>query len=286
MEQSLRKIGDLTAIQTVQPVSGGEISQAYYVKTEQQAYFIKTNQGVTGNFFKVEADGLERIRATGTIAVPEVYYYDETIDNQEMVLILEWIQGETSATTAQQLGKQIAALHLAPAAPHYGMEHPTFVGELIQPNKWYDNWINYFHEQRLLPQLDLAIQQKRMPHARRAKLETLLNRLDRYLPSHPRVSLLHGDLWGGNWLAGPHGKPYVIDPSVVYGDHLFELAFTELFHRFPDDFYSHYQTLLPIADYYQEVKPIYQLFYLLVHLNIFGEGYGSSVDQILKKYAG
>ncbi|WP_130859307.1 fructosamine kinase family protein [Gracilibacillus phocaeensis] len=284
MEEKLRQLGDDTSIRKIQPVSGGDINQAYYVATEKQDYFIKANRKVSSNFFQIEADGLERIRATQTIAVPDVYYYDQKTTDEDMVLIMEWIDGEKTTATSQQLGEQLAAMHLAKNTAQYGYNQPTFVGELTQLNQWYDNWVDYYREKRLLPQMELAIQQNRMPQARRSRLTSLIEHLEKYLPSKPRTSLLHGDLWGGNWLTGPHGRPYIIDPSVVYGDHLFELSFTELFGGFPADFYHHYQDIFPLADYYQEVKPLYQLFYLLVHLNIFGEGYGASVDRILKHY--
>lgn len=94
MEEKLKQIGDNTSIQTMTPISGGDINQAYYIKTEKQEYFVKANRNTADDFFQVEADGLERIRSTQAIAVPEVYYYDKSSSNKEMVLIMEWIQGE------------------------------------------------------------------------------------------------------------------------------------------------------------------------------------------------
>ncbi|MEK4301251.1 fructosamine kinase family protein [Oceanobacillus sp. FSL W8-0428] len=284
MEEKLKQIGDNTSIQTMTPISGGDINQAYYIKTEKQEYFVKANRNTADDFFQVEADGLERIRSTQAIAVPEVYYYDKSSSNKEMVLIMEWIQGEKTATTEQQLGEQLASMHLTDRSAQYGLGKPTYIGKLPQTNGWYSDWVEYFRDHRLQLQLDLSVQFNRMNQKRRLKLETLIRDLDKYLPNQPRVSLLHGDLWGGNWITGQAGKPYLIDPSVLYGDHLFELAFTELFGGFSEVFYSKYKEILSLEDYYEEVKPIYQLFYLLVHLNMFGEAYGAVVDRILKKY--
>ncbi|MGP4039508.1 fructosamine kinase family protein [Gracilibacillus sp. D59] len=284
MHTKLRLIGDDSPIQLVEPIAGGDINQAYYVQTAKKNYFIKTNQSVPSEFFKIEADGLERIRATNTIAVPQVYHYDIANGNEEIALIMEWVDGSKKASTGRILGENLAALHLADAGSSYGLDQTTFVGELTQENVWYDNWVDYYREKRLRPQMELAIKKGRMNGKRRERTESLLAHLDQYIPKVPRVSLLHGDLWGGNWLAGENGEPYLIDPSVVYGDHLFEIAFTELFGGFPADFYQSYQAAYPLEDYYQDVKPIYQLFYLLVHLNIFGEGYGGSVDRIITRY--
>ncbi|MFD1065305.1 fructosamine kinase family protein [Oceanobacillus locisalsi] len=284
IEEKLKQIGDNTSIQTKTPVSGGDINRAYYVKTEKQAYFIKANQQAENGFFQVEVNGLERIRSTQTIAVPEVYHFDQSSEDQEMMLIMEWVQGEKTATTDRQLGEQLAAMHADGGFNQYGLDQSTYVGKLHQPNGWYNSWVDYFRECRLQRQFDLAMQFNRMNQNRRMKLQDLMDNLDKYLPRQPQVSLLHGDLWGGNWIAGQAGKPYLIDPSVLYGDHLFELAFTEVFGGFSNTFYSQYQNVFPLEDYYEEVKPVYQLFYLLVHLNMFGEAYGGSVDRILKRY--
>lgn len=177
-------------------------------------------------------------------------------------------------------------MHLTDRSAQYGLGKPTYIGKLPQTNGWYSDWVEYFRDHRLQLQLDLSVQFNRMNQKRRLKLETLIRDLDKYLPNQPRVSLLHGDLWGGNWITGQAGKPYLIDPSVLYGDHLFELAFTELFGGFSEVFYSKYKEILSLEDYYEEVKPIYQLFYLLVHLNMFGEAYGAVVDRILKNISG
>lgn len=284
LEEKLKQIGDNSTIETMTPVSGGDINRAYYVKTKKQEYFIKTNNHANSDFFQVEVNGLERIRSTQTIAVPEVYYFDNSTGNQEMMLIMEWIDVEETAATEQQLAEQLASMHTVGGASAYGLDQSTYVGELTQSNGWHKNWADYYRECRLQPQLDMALECNRMNQKRRLKLETLIRDIDKYLPSEPMVSLLHGDLWGGNWITGHAGKPYLIDPSVLYGDHLFELAFTELFGGFSSTFYSQYQEVLPLADYYQDVKPIYQLFYLLVHLNMFGEVYGGSVDHILTRY--
>ncbi|PWU67034.1 fructosamine kinase family protein [Gracilibacillus dipsosauri] len=284
MQEKLRQIGDKSEVKEFRSVAGGDINNAYYVKTEKNKYFIKTNEKVPSDFFQLEAKGLEAIRQTNTINVPKVYHYDIATNNEEIMLIMEWIAGDKRQANGNLLGENLASMHLAEAGPQYGLDIPTFVGDLVQENSWYDSWVEYYQKQRLQTQLELGIQRDSMPQMRRSRLETLIDKLDNYIPKRPKVSLLHGDLWGGNWLAGPRGIPYLIDPSILYGDHAFEIAFTELFGGFPTSFYQSYQAIFPLPDYYEDIKPIYQLFYLLVHLNIFGEGYGGAVDRILNQY--
>ncbi|MGP4076433.1 fructosamine kinase family protein [Halobacillus sp. K22] len=283
IRNALASIGDQSPIEAMKQVSGGDINQSYYIKTNKQSYFIKGNEGVPSHFFKVEADGLERIQKTNTINVPHVHYYDEPANGEKGVIVMDWIQ-QGGKASPEELGRNLALMHKQ-TADRYGLGHSTFVGELDQPNDWKTSWLDYYRDYRLKPQLHLAINNGRASAQRRSKLEALLGKLEQWIPENPEASLLHGDLWGGNWMADAEGRPYLIDPSVLYGDHAFELAFTELFGGFPSSFYKAYENTFPLPANYEEIKPLYQLFYLLVHLNMFGEGYGGSVDRILRQYA-
>ncbi|SDK16703.1 fructosamine kinase family protein [Sediminibacillus albus] len=284
IKDRLEAIGDTSAIDRLRQTAGGDINQAFYVESKNRQYFIKGNQDIPSHFFKAEARGLDIIRDTQAIAVPEVLYYDEPSGAEKGLIIMEWINGKVTETTIERLGRNLAFMHSNHNNRH-GFEEDTFIGTLPQPNGFFDNWITYYRDQRLLPQFETAAAKGRMPVIRRKQMESLLNSIDSWFNGEVPASLLHGDLWGGNWLAGPDGEPYLIDPSVFYGDRAFELAFTELFGGFPNDFYHAYQEISPLPYYYQDIKPLYQLYYLLVHLNIFGEAYGSSVDRILNRYA-
>ncbi|WP_101842324.1 fructosamine kinase family protein [Halobacillus sp. Marseille-P3879] len=285
IKRVLQQINDQSGIQEIKSVSGGDINEAFYVKTEEQTYFMKGNQNVPSHFFKAEASGLEAIRHTQTVSVPEVYYYDEPDENEIGMMALEWIEASSTYDSSEKLGEKLALMHKQ-TADHYGFGEPTFVGELDQPNEWKDSWVEYYRDNRLHHQYLIGKENGRINGKRQKRMETLLTHLDKFVPAEPSASLLHGDLWGGNYLTSKEGEPFLIDPSIVYGDPQFEIAFTELFGGFAPSFYSSYQQVSPLYSEYKEVKPLYQLFYLLVHLNIFGEMYGSSVDRILKKYIG
>lgn len=272
-----------TEVEQIQSISGGSINDAYYVLTRDGEYFVKTNKGVPSHFFRVEAKGLKEIEASETIKVPHVHYYNEPENQKTGILILDWVEGQKAPHTDEELGHNLAKMHRT-YHTHFGYGEDTFIGELPQPNGWFDSWMTYYRERRLYPQYEMALERGRVTGTRKKRMEQLLDQLDRWIPDSPRPSLLHGDLWGGNWIVGPGGAPYLIDPSILYGDHLFEMAFTELFGGFSHTFYRAYAEVFPLPDYYNDVKPLYQLYYLLVHLNLFGEGYGRSVDRILLKY--
>ncbi|RWZ58910.1 fructosamine kinase [Halobacillus fulvus] len=280
--EGIKKSGDTSPIDEIRGVGGGDINHAFYAKTKEKAYFVKVNKRVPPHFFESEAENLKLIRETGAIAVPDVHYYDRPQNLEPAAMVMEWIE-HGSGNASAELGERIAQMHRH-TSEHYGLMRPTFVGALDQPNEWRDSWVEYYGQFRLKPQLEYAIQKNRVTSNRRSRLELFIEKLDEWIPSSPPASLLHGDLWGGNWMTGQDNQPYIIDPSCLYGDPAFEIAFTELFGGFSPAFYEAYAKTTPLPEDYEDRKPVYQLFYLLVHLNMFGESYGGSVDQILKRY--
>jgi len=283
IKKALLQAGDDSNIKTTKHAAGGSINESCFVETDNRKYFIKFHPEAPDRFFELEARGLELIRETNSIAVPEVFTY--TDESNSAYLVMEWIDGAPSADTDRILGDRIAAMHQTFGEKH-GFDDDTFIGSLPQTNGLFSSWLEYYRDQRLAAQLRMGIDKGRMTGKRRGRMETLLEDLGKWIPDDAAPSYLHGDLWGGNWLAGPGGEPYVIDPSFLYGDRHFELAFTEVFGGYSSDFYRAYQEQFPLSPDYEDIKPLYQLYYLLVHLNMFGEAYGRSVDTILKRYAG
>ncbi|MGM8215527.1 fructosamine kinase family protein [Bacillaceae bacterium W0354] len=283
IQLALSQINNKEPILEIKLVRGGSINDSYYVKTTNREYFIKTHPNAPHEFFQMEVKGLEKIRETHTIAVPEVYAYSDNIG--EAFLLLEWVKGEENNDTEQRLGENIARLHQNYNDQH-GFDHRSYTGLIPLNNGLYESWVDYYGNRRLKGQLDIGIENGRITNKRRDRLEKLMSNLKRFVPDQIKASYLHGDLWSGNWLPGEKGEPYVVDPSFLYGDRHFDLAFTELFGGFSKQFYEAYHEQYPIEQDYDDIKEIYQLYYLLVHLNIFGESYGESVDIILNKYIG
>lgn len=276
-EQLLQNMNISLSITAITPISGGQINDAYKLSTTAGNYFLKYNPHVSADFFAFERDGLDRIKATDTIKVPGVYGITDD------ALLLEWIDSGHHPQSSRQLGEQLAALHLI-QQPQYGLDRDGYIGELLQPNTLTSNWLDYYKNNRLMTQRQLGIKRQHLSGIRLKRLDDCLMRLDQYIDAFPGASLLHGDLWYGNYLTTPAG-PALVDPAVVCGDRDFELSFTELFGGFDQNFYQAYDSVLPRGDAYTDKKPLYQLYYLLVHLNIFGESYGAEVDRILKRYA-
>lgn len=264
-------------------VSGGDISQAYLIETESERFFCKMHQSKNAfEMFQAEKEGLKTLKVSNTIGVPQVLTCNRT-DNGAL-FILEYIVRKTPNTVDfKNLGFQLAALHKMGDAKTFGFEHDNFIGSLPQSNNKHDNWVDFYVQERLQPQLIMALDSGRLNTAEVPAESKLLGRCNSLFPNI-KPSLLHGDLWSGNFLIATNGQPYLIDPAVYAGHHEVDLAMSRLFGGFGDRFYSAYHEIIPKETGERERCEIYQLYYLLVHLNLFGTSYKSSVNHILQRY--
>lgn len=278
---ALRSAGDQTPVRAVRAMGGGCINHARRVETERGVYLLKTNPSAPAGMFAAEARGLALLRAVGAVRVPQVLAQDEGM------ILLEFIDGGGSRAWDQAaLGEALAALHRAPTpSPAYGLDHDNFIGPTPQPNGWQSDWVAFFRERRLRPQVELAARGGRLPLPRRRGLERVMERLEELLGGvERRPSLLHGDLWAGNVLAAEGGAPALIDPAIYYGDREAEIAYTQLFGGFSTAFYRAYQAAWPLDPGFDRRRGVYNLYHLLNHLNLFGEGYGEEVDAVIEMY--
>lgn len=286
ISDTLEAAGDPSSIRSAQRVAGGDINEAARVETERDAYFVKWNRNPLPDLFQVEAQGLELLAQPNVIRVPGVYGHSEPADGRPAFIVLEWVEqdGAGRSAAAETLGRQLAALHRE-TAPEFGLDHDNYIGSLPQPNAPMPSWIDFYRERRLGFQRQLAREKGRMPSQRDRRLGQVMEHLDRWIDdADVQPSLIHGDLWGGNYLIDTQSRPVLIDPAVYYGHREIELAFTELFGGFPAGFYDAYDEAYPLSPGYEERRPLYQLYHLLTHLNLFGESYGGSVDRILHRY--
>lgn len=229
--------------------------------------------------FEAEVDGLEALRATNTIRVPDVLACD--IANGESYIALERLSLERPTTgTERRLGQQLAALHRH-TEDRFGWFRDNTIGLTPQINDWCTGWIEFFRKRRLGYQAKLAC-----ANGYSRDVEALLTQLSDRLPAlfkgyEPVASLLHGDLWAGNW-GSVNGQPVVFDPAVYYGDRETDIAMTRLFGGFGKTFYSAYEESWPLASGHEQRLKLYQLYHVLNHLNLFGTGYLSRATSLLR----
>lgn len=252
------------------PVGGGDISAAWRLDTDGGELFLKTGPASSIEMFAAEAEGLAEIASAKAVRVPEVFVIGQIEDTA--FLALEWLSFErTSAKSERLLGEQLAEMHRT-VKDRFGWHRDNTIGLTPQFNDWSADWVEFFREHRLGYQLQLAAENG-FTGELQDQGARLLRRLPLFFDAYkPIPSLLHGDLWGGNW-GSSDGVPVIFDPAVYYGDRETDLAMTKLFGGFGTAFYNTYESTWPLEPGSPERQNLYQLYHVLNHLNLFGSGY-------------
>ncbi|MEQ8821935.1 MAG: fructosamine kinase family protein [Sumerlaeia bacterium] len=281
--------GERSRIASSGSVGGGCINAAQVVTLEDgRRYFLKSNADPLPELFAREADGLRALAAPGAIRVPRVIGHGGGEGGAPPFLLTEAIlSGPQPKGFMHEFGAQLARLHQATRQDRCGFDHDNYIGSTPQPNGWMDDWVAFWAERRLGFQLDLTEKNHRSSPEMRRLGQSLLHRLPDLIgePVEP-ACLLHGDLWGGNYLCSDRGEPVLIDPAAYYGRREADLAMTLLFGGFTNAFYGGYESVWPLAPGSKTRLEIYKLYHLLNHLNIFGGGYMGGCLEILRRYGG
>lgn len=281
LKNSLHSILDSEIIR-FSPVSGGDISKAYVIYTKSDRFFCKYHLGGDAyHMFVAEKEGLEAISATNAIYAPHVVAVEHS--TKGAFLLMEYIESKSPSPKEMALfGCQLAEMHQITSGD-FGWPTDNFIGSLLQSNAKNEDWSHFYVEERILPQLNRAVKQKMMSLEEVPSREELIKGIDTYCgPNKP--SLIHGDLWGGNYLISAKGQPCLIDPSVSFADPHMDIAMSRLFGGFNTSFYQGYSEVAHATLPNDAQTDLYQLYYLLVHLNLFGRSYYQSVRQILQTY--
>jgi protein-ribulosamine 3-kinase len=252
-----------------QRVSGGGcINQSYVLESKNgQRYFVKLNRREYADMFVAEAEGLAEIVASATVRVPAPLCWGESAGHA--YLVLEYLDLRGSADGAR-LGEQLVAMHRVQGA-YFGWHRDNTIGTTPQHNRARSDWLEFWRDQRLGFQLELAARNG-YGGVLQSQGETLLTVLADFFDGYsPQPSLLHGDLWSGNQANA--GCPVLFDPAVYYGDREIDIAMSELFGGFPPAFYQAYQSAWPLDPGYKTRKTLYNLYHILNHLNLFGGAY-------------
>jgi fructosamine-3-kinase len=253
-------------------VHGGSINECYRWESSAGPLFVKVAAARGGPMFAAEAAGLEELRSANAVRVPRVLGSGQ--NESSAWLVLEWIPfGRSSTAVEARLGEQLALQHRRTARA-FGWSRANTIGSTPQVNTWTANWVEFFREHRLRYQLDLAVRGGHGGYRLRVSGERLLNQLGAFFTDYrPIPSLVHGDLWGGNWAADAAGCPVIFDPAVYYADREVDLAMTRLFGGFGAAFYAAYEATWPLDPGARERVDLYNAYHVLNHLNLFGDGY-------------
>ncbi len=243
------------AVRRASPVGGGCIANATRVEAERGQFFLKWGGGEVGQTFEAEAAGLRALRdAESPVLIPAVVAAWNGTEALAGVLLMEWIEaGNRDAGFWERFGEALATLHRTTSADGcYGFERDNFIGRSPQHNAWRPAWPDFFRSQRLEPQIEWAREAGRWQQEWSEPAERLLARLGDLLPASPPASILHGDLWSGNFLATRDGRAALIDPATYFGHRETDLALSELFGGFDSRFYDAYRAAWPLEPGYAE----------------------------------
>jgi fructosamine-3-kinase len=271
-------------INSFSSLSGGCISDAYKVTTDNGShFFLKHNSSVSNDMFIKEANGLKELSKANAIRIPEVLSFDEDY------ILLEFIPtGSRKKNFFEEFGRRFAEMHKY-TSNEFGFYEDNYIGSNPQKNipdvKEKNDWVSFYFNKRILFQLELAEKLGNSTDSLRKGISKLENKIEEIIgDTKEKPSLLHGDLWGGNYMVDENGDAVLIDPAVYYGHREADLGMTKLFGGFSSEFYKLYFETFPLEDGYDYRENIYKLYHVLNHLNLFGGGYYSQALSLIKYY--
>lgn len=281
IEAILKSIAELDNFQLNHhsPLAGGSINQVFLLSTSIGERVVKINK--TNDFpgmFSAEMEGLDVLQGSNSFDIPKVFSFGET--GGFSYLILEYKpEGAKHRDFADHFAQNLTALHKN-TSPSFGFKNSNYIGSLPQINGWEDSASDFYIKQRLQPQFELAIENG-YPFG---NLSVFYKNIASEIPDEP-PALIHGDLWGGNYLINQNGFPCLIDPAVSYAPREMDFAMMKLFGGFSQRIFSAADEINPLSPGFEKRIPLWQLYYLLVHLNIFGSSYHSRVSNNIRLYS-
>jgi fructosamine-3-kinase len=279
LSQALSKPVEVSGLS---PVGGGSISSTYKILSSAGMFFLKVNEGENASMmFKTEAEGLELLHKKSAFTIPQVISVSS--DGNTALLLMNFIDSSSKGNNYwQELGINLAALHRQ-INSIFGLSENNFIGSLPQQNNFAGDWSSFFIDRRILPMVKMAVNNGLVTNAFVVKIEIVLNNIADLLPKEP-PALVHGDLWSGNLMVDSNGHPCLIDPAVYYGHREMDISFSHLFGGFDNQFYETYQEIFPLEPGFDTRIDIYNLYPLLVHLNLFGRSYLGQIENILARF--
>lgn len=280
--KSVSIINNLEEITQVTQLYGGSINDSYKVETKAGIFFVKMNHQVdSSKFYNCEARGLRKLKRATSLHVPKVFgVYSE---EDTTMLIMEFIEeGAQNEITWEHFGRGLAELH-ANSKDRFGLDYDNYIGSLPQSNRLHSNWADFFRQERLEFQFNLSSEKRFIQNSTRQMLEKVYLRIEELIPIE-QPALLHGDLWSGNFKITKNGEAAIFDPAIYFGHREADIAMMHLFGGFNKRVFESYNEAFPLEKEWAERIDLFNLYPLLVHVNLFGASYVTRLNQVLKKF--
>ena len=266
-------------LENAKSLQGGDINEVFLLECGSEKYVIKINEASNyPNMFEAEALGLKLLQVTNSFKIPKIIAAG--VEGKTSYLLLEYIStGSTYQVFWKDFAYCLVKLHQT-TQNNFGLKHNNYIGSLQQINNIESSASDFYINQRLIPQFKIADELD----FKFSSLERFFKNISEEIPDEA-PSLIHGDLWNGNYMVSNKGEPTLIDPAVAYAPREMDIAMMHLFGGFPQDVYSIYNEQFPLIENWKDRISLWQLYYLLVHLNLFGSSYLSQVKGIIKQYS-
>lgn len=273
-------LGSKAQLKSVALVASGNHNQGLRLESETGFFFLKLNSNHERDILHKESEGLELLRKATFLKVPQTYGCGRIGDYN--YLLTEFItSGKHQPDFWENLGLGLAHLHLR-SNSKFGLEQNNYIASIPQNNLQMANWLDFYIEHRLEPLIGKAYFEKLIPLEFLKKFQEIYSKLEDVFPEE-KPALVHGDLWSGNVICTVDGQPGLIDPAVYFGHREMDLAFSRLFGGFDTEFYNSYESVLPLEPGFENRMGIYNLYPLLVHLNLFGTAYLPGIERIINR---
>jgi fructosamine-3-kinase len=263
-------------------VYGGDINEAWQLQSTGPRYFLKLNEAERfPGMFAMEAAGLQAIRNNSSMIVPHTIQYG--LLQHKQWLLLQWIEkGSPGTDSLKNFGEALARMHQRPQA-YFGWQQHNYIGSLQQVNTHQDNWAAFYTQCRIIPLMKILFDKHIFSKQDLQHAAAFCTASGNLFPQEP-PSLLHGDLWAGNYLINADGEAAIYDPAVYFGHREMDIAMTLLFGGFSQSFYDAYNEQYPLQQGWQNRLPLSQLYPLLVHAVLFGGHYIAGAREIISKF--
>lgn len=269
-------------IKHTQSIGGGSINAAFKISTDDGHWFLKFNAAQAHpKMFKSEFQGLKLLADSNTIRIPKPFYFHE--GDQYSCILMEWIDQQTRLTDFwTQFAQQLAQMHQKSEA-YFGLDFDNYMGSLPQKNNKHADFISFFIQERLEPQIKQARDDGYISRKHIQQCERLYMELSSIIPSE-KSALVHGDLWSGNFMNDELGNPVIMDPATYFGHREVDIAMTTMFGGFSAEFYHQYQNFFPMEADWENRMDYYKLYPILIHINLFGYSYVGSFERIVSRF--
>ena len=282
-DELVEMLGSGFQVRHKEPLGGGCINHSYRLDTTKGEFFLKWNYSCADDLFVREAACLRELRklAGDELVVPEVILAKEAGELSGFILLENLEIGKVSKQE-EKLGRGLAHLHRI-QKKDFGFYDDNYCGSTPQLNNWKESWIEFFAENRLGFLIRLIQHTRSLSSSDLFVYEKLIDRLPSLLPENAEASLIHGDLWSGNFLYTNRG-PAIIDPASYYADREMEFSIMQLFGGFSPKTWAAYQEVFPLNKGWEERVLLYQLYHILNHYYLFGGGYGQQAILLANRF--